>query len=114
MKLFRRKVAALTGVGAILTAEHRSRQGHVHAHTWEVRAWFAPNPRYAAPDALCLRYALEEHLKPYQGTVLPDRIAWGEDMAEWICLALSASSSAPCVKVEISRHAERIYSAWPA
>ncbi len=100
----------LTGVGATLIADHRSRDGQIHGHTWEITAWFEYR---SGSDAKCLRFVLERILEPYQGKCLPDRIAWGEDLARHIALEIAGEYRAP-VQVDVTRQAERIYARWVA
>ena len=106
--LTRSKEKHLTGVGATLKAEHRSRAGEVHAHIWEITAWFYYDPSICA---LTARYDLEQVLKSYQGKCLPDRIAWGEDLAAEIARSLASEYRTP-IQVDVVRHEERIYAKW--
>lgn len=88
----------LTGVGAILSAAHRSRDGNMHGHTWEVVTWWQ-----GCPDAVEKQRELVEYLSVFDHTVLADGIAWGEKLAETILLWMD------CERVEVSRPLERIY-----
>lgn len=97
----------LSGVGAVLRAEHRNRTtGKVHGHEWEVRAWFY----YDGTDAEIRKYQLEEALRPYQGTCLPDALAWAEQMVAWLAAVLNGG--ADCRRATISRHQEMLYAEW--
>ena len=78
----------LTGATVILSADHRNQEtGEVHAHTWKITAWVAPQCR-KTPDATSLHHWLEKWREQHSGTCLPDRIAWGEniagDVVEWL------------------------------
>lgn len=88
----------LTGVGAVMSAAHRNREGALHGHTWEITAWFD-----AGRCAVELQQELVEHLKMFDHQVLGDEIAWGEALGKRILVGLG------CVKVEVSRPLERIY-----
>lgn len=88
----------LTGVSAILSAAHRSRDGNMHGHTWEITCWWA-----GCPDAVERQAALTKYLSIFDHTVLADNCAWGEKLGEAILHGLG------CVKVEVSRPLERIY-----
>lgn len=98
----------MTGAGALLKATHRSREGIVHEHEWEVRVWTR-----AYTDATVLRYCLTQWLERYEGKHLPDNLAWAEDLATAILLAAhgghSSDFAVPLCRVEILRHAERLY-----
>lgn len=87
-----------TGATVLLKAEHRSVQGNVHAHEWEVTAI-----RSEQCDALLLKYELSNWLLGFEGKCLPDRLARGEALAAAIVHDLG------CERVEIRRHAEGIY-----
>lgn len=88
----------LTGARAILSAAHRSREGQLHGHTWEIVAWWE-----GLPDAVEKQKELTNYLRVFDHSVLADGIAWGEKLAETICAGLD------CVKVEINRPLEGIY-----
>ena len=92
------EVRALTGVGAILSAAHRSRDGVLHGHTWEITCWFDD-----CPDAVAKQAELTKYLSVFDHAVLADGIAWGEKLGEAILLGMK------CVRVEVSRPLERIY-----
>ena len=89
---------ALTGASAILSAAHRSRDGVMHGHTWEVTAWWAD-----CPDAVEKQAALSKYLSVFDHTVLAEGVAWGEKLAEAILIGMG------CEKVEVARPLERIY-----
>lgn len=88
----------LTGAGAILSAAHRDRNGHLHGHTWEVTAWWA-----GKPDAVERQKALNDFLWVFDHEALPNSLALAEDLAAHIMEELG------CVRVEISRPLERLY-----
>jgi hypothetical protein len=95
----------LTGVSGKFTAEHRSPEGDIHEHTWAVLAWFACPARC---DARCQRAALDTILASWDGTLLPDELAWGEDIARTVGTLVN------CVEVVVTRDDERIHARWVA
>jgi 6-pyruvoyl-tetrahydropterin synthase len=88
----------LTGVSAVLSAAHRSREGVMHGHTWEIIAWWE-----AGEDALVLQQRLRDYLKIFDHTVLGDDIAWGEALGTAMIHGLD------CVEVEVRRPLEGIF-----
>lgn len=90
----------LTGAQAIISAAHRSRDGNMHGHTWQVTAWWT-----GKPDAVAKQAELRSYLSIFDHTVLGDDMAWGEALAEAICLGMG------CVKVEVSRPLEGLFAA---
>lgn len=101
----------LTGVFGSFTAQHRLPNGPVpgdgelHSHTWEVTAWFTQTKRQ---DARTYRAALDALLASWDGQVLPDDLAWGED------IAFAVGRLNCCVEVEVRRHADRLHARWSA
>ena len=91
----------LTGVGACLSAAHRSPDGVVHGHTWEIVAWW-----FAIEDATKLQSRLVECLAQWDHGMLPDALAWGESLATIIGRELN------CYAVDVSRPSERIFARW--
>lgn len=89
---------SLTGVGAIISAAHRSKYGVVHGHTWEIVAWYDYEP-----DAVAKQQELEKYLSIFDHTILGDDMAWGEALGRAIIHGLG------CVKVDVNRPLERIY-----
>ena len=92
------KTTTLTGVGAIISAAHKSREGVLHGHTWQITAWFNESR-----CALELQQELVEYLKIFDHHLLGDTVAWGEALGKCLVLGLG------CVKAEVSRPLERIY-----
>lgn len=88
----------LTGVGSILSAAHRSRDGNLHGHTWEVVCWWVNEP-----DATEKQKELDNYLKVFDHSVLADGIAWAESLGRAILHGMD------CQKVEIKRPLERLY-----
>lgn len=88
----------LTGAGAILSAAHRSKDGQMHGHTWEITAWWRDQP-----DAVEKQRELNEYLSVFDHTVLADGVAWAESLAKSIVFGMG------CARVEISRPGERLY-----
>lgn len=91
-------IRSLTGVSAILSAAHRSRDGNMHGHTWEVTCWWDN-----CPDAVERQAALNKYLSIFDHTILADNCAWAEKLGEAILHGMG------CVKVEVRRPLERIY-----
>jgi hypothetical protein len=89
---------SLTGVGAIISAAHKSSDGIVHGHTWEIVAWFD-----GEPDAVQKQRELEAYLKIFDHSILRDDVASGEALGRAIIYGLG------CVKVDVNRPLERIY-----
>ena len=88
----------LTGASAIISAAHRSREGAMHGHTWEIKAWW--------PEGFCAvqrQAELRNYLSVFDHTVLGDELAWGEALGKAILLGLE------CAKVEVSRPLEGIF-----
>ena len=92
----------LTGVGGVFCASHSPNGVPVHGHTWQVIAWFAEG------EAEELRDMLQGFLKQFDHSHLPDHLAWGEAMAEYIGIKLGA------VRVQVNRPMEHIYAEWTA
>ena len=88
----------LTGVSAVLSAAHKSRNGVLHGHTWQITAWWSDEP-----DAVQKRRDLQAYLSIFDHTVLADGLAWGECLARTILVGMG------CEKVEVSRPLEGIY-----
>lgn len=88
----------LTGVTSVISAAHRSSDGNLHGHTWEIKAWWP-----AGNCAVELKQQLADYLRIFDHTVLGDTIAWGESLGQSLIMGLG------CCKVEISRPLEGIY-----
>ncbi len=91
----------LTGVGAILCAAHRDKDGRLHGHTWEITAWWE-----GQPDAAERQEALNNWIFPYDHGVLHPDLSSGEALAALCGTALG------CAQVDVSRPLERIYARW--
>jgi 6-pyruvoyl-tetrahydropterin synthase len=95
----------MTGVGAILCAAHRDvGTGKLHGHTWEITVWFR-----RGTDATIRACRLDSIIKEIDHSELPNTLAWGEDIAEWVATKFDDSS---CLAVDVARPAERIYARW--
>lgn len=88
----------LTGAKAVLSAAHRSKEGNMHGHTWEIVCWWDNEP-----DAVEAQKNLQAYLKIFDHTVLADGLAWGEYLAKSILHGLE------CVKVEVNRPLEGLF-----
>jgi len=121
MGLFTRKKQQgrrLTGVKAVLSAAHRDqRTGQIHGHTWEVVAWF----RYTGTDQSIRKYQLDQVVGRLDHTCLPDKIAWGEALAEYIWLEINTehcwrgdNPSWDCIAVDVNRPSEGIFARYEA
>ena len=91
-------IETLTGVGAVLSAAHRSRDGVLHGHTWEITAWWT-----GTPDAVAKQRELTDYLAIFDHAILADGLAWGEHLARAILVGMD------CQRVEVRRPLERIY-----
>jgi hypothetical protein len=89
----------LTGVGFVLSVGHNSPEGVPHGHSYEVIAWY----RFGH-DARALQRQVEPVRKLLDHTVLPDKLALAENLAEHILEQLPG-----CVEVHCNRPLERIY-----
>jgi len=93
-----------TGVSGVISAAHHSRDGVLHGHTWQVVVWWQADNHILSADGR--KQALAEYLQKYDHSVLPEHLAWGEDLAERIGLDMRAAA------VDISRPLEGIYAKW--
>lgn len=92
------RLEGIDRVGAILSAAHRSKDGHMHGHTWEIVAWWE-----GSPDAVEKQAELTSYLSVFDHSILADGLAWGEKLGESIIYGLG------CVRVDVNRPLERIY-----
>jgi len=94
----------LIGVSGHFSAAHRDRDtGEIHGHTWHVLAKFNPPCRV---NSICHKAALDALLSHWDHKMLPDDLAWAEDIARAVgCLV-------NCVEVQVSRPAEGFYAWW--
>lgn len=88
----------LTGARGIVCAAHRSREGVMHGHTWEVVAWWR-----GVPDAAEKQAELTKYLSVFDHGVLNSENAWAEALGKSICLGLD------CERVEVSRPLEGLF-----
>jgi len=84
----------LTGVSGHFSAAHKGADGSIHGHTWQVMAWFETPTRC---DAICHKAALDGLLGHWDHSILPDELAWGEDIARTVGKLVN------CVEVIVSR-----------
>lgn len=91
-------IQTMTGAGGIISAAHRSKDGAIHGHTWEVTAWWT-----GLPDVVKKQSALTDLLQHFDHTVLEHELGWAENLAAEICQQLD------CQKVDVSRPLERLY-----
>lgn len=89
---------SFTGVTGIVSAAHRSKDGQLHGHTWEIKAWWP-----AGECAVELKRQLAEYLENFDHQLLGDEVAWGEALGKCMILGLG------CCRVEVSRPLEGIY-----
>ena len=92
-----------TGVSGIVSAAHRSREGNLHGHTWQVVAWWLFSSDVSAESR---KTDLLDYLSFFDHSLLADTVAWGEDLAERIGEDLDA------VAVDVSRPLEGFYAKW--
>lgn len=96
----------LIGVRAHFSAAHRDLEsGEIHGHTWLVLAKFEPQAR---ADIRCYETSLKTILAQWDHKLLPDSLAWAEDIARTVGTLVS------CVEVEVSRPSEGFYAWWIA
>jgi 6-pyruvoyl-tetrahydropterin synthase len=101
----------LTGVTSHFSAAHyapplpgsKAQRGEMHGHTWQVTAWFENEGK---ADARLFKCALEQVLKLWDHKVLPDELAWGEDIAR------AVGTLNNCVQVDVSRPMEGFHARW--
>lgn len=98
------KGETLIGVSGHFSAAHRDTlTGKIHGHTWLVKAWFKTPYR---SDLRCHKAALDALLATLDHTLLPDEMAWGEDIIPVI------ATLANVVAVEVDRPAEGFFIRW--
>jgi hypothetical protein len=114
---FRRKPQEprrLTGARVTLKAEHRDQvTGKVHGHEWEITGWF----KWDGSSAETRQWQLSEAVKSLQGTCLPDRIAWAENLAAYVAANTPygwSDGDPDCVMIEVVRHKEGLLARWEA
>lgn len=92
------------GVGGIISCAHRDPEtGALHGHTWEIIAWFGKDA-----DARHRAAQLSAVLNELDHTTLPDRLAWGRQIARHVAEKIGW----PCCRVEVKRPGERFYAVW--
>lgn len=95
----------LTGVSGVISAAHYSRDGKLHGHTWQVVVWWlAESSTIISADTR--KRLMAEYLERFDHKILPNELAWGEDLAEQIGLDLAA------ISVDVSRPLEGVYAKW--
>lgn len=97
-------MAVFSGVSGIICAAHKSLDGVLHGHTWEITAWWQ-NDSYMV-DAEHRQAQLNEFLRHFDHTELPHELLWGELLAEHI------GTHIKCDAVDVRRPLERIYARW--
>ena len=95
----------MSGVSGTISAAHYSRDGKLHGHTWQVVVWYHVGDEKIL-DAEHRKQLLAEYLASFDHTLLPNELAWGEDLAEKIGIDLCAAA------VDVSRPLEGIYAKW--
>lgn len=113
----------LTAATVILSADHRNQEtGDVHAHTWKITAWVGPQKwSRRIENATSLQMSMEQWRGRHSGKCLPDKIAWGEniaaDMAEWLGQDVGRDEFVPMYDVRavlVERDEEGLSAAWIA
>lgn len=92
----------LTGVGGVFCAAHRTPEGALHGHSYEVTVWFRHGH-----DARMLQRHLASVIADLDHGELPEHLTWGEQLAEHFATSLPGA-----VQVDVSRPLERIYARW--
>lgn len=111
----------LTAATVELRAEHRDKDsGKVHPHQWKITAWVGRR-KWETVNATYLQKHMLDWTGRYNGTCLPDSIAWGEDiardMAEWLSQDIGREGYLPLFNVHavvVERPAEGLSAAWIA
>lgn len=104
----------LTGISFILSAAHKDlTNNQLHGHTWDITAWFV----YDGTDHAILLGRLRSLLLPLDHTLLPDELAWGEPLAQYVADNLNMerrinSAASRCIAVDVVRASERVYARW--
>lgn len=97
-----------TGASVQLAAQHRDRlSGEIHAHKWTLTAWVR-----SGGDARHLKAGLSEWASQYEGKCLPDRIAWGEDMAVAVVQFLRGEGWEDVLSVSVAREEEGLFAEY--
>lgn len=117
----RRMPTALTGATVILSADHRNQDtGQVHAHTWKISAWVGPQFGRIV-NATYLQSMMKDWRDQHSGKCLPDKIAWGEniaaDMGEWLQQDIGRENYCPMFDVRaviVERDEEGLSAIWIA
>lgn len=92
-------------VNGSFTARHICAEPVEHEHIWNVEATFEVAPR---TDARCYIAMLDGVLSHWEGTLLPPQLEWSED------IAAAVGQLVNCVRVVVSRPADRIATEWLA
>lgn len=109
----------LTAATVILSADHRNQEtGHVHAHTWKITAWVGPQFGRIT-NATYLQSSMEKWRNQHSGKCLPDKIAWGEniaaDVAGWLAQDIGREEYCPMFDVRavlVERDKEGLSAIW--
>ncbi len=95
------KDIGLTGAGWYFSASHFDPiRKELHGHSYEVTVYWPSEP---PRDAMVLQWTLREVLKGFDHKTLPDTMTRAEDIAKAIGSLIDG-----CVRVDISRPAERL------
>ncbi len=94
---------SLTGAGWYFSASHRDPvRKELHGHSYEVTCWWPAEP---PRDAMVLQEMVKTVLKAgFDHKTLPDDMTRSEDIARAVGSLLDG-----CVRVDISRPAERLH-----
>lgn len=93
-------MAVETGVGFLLSCAHRDKKtGEMHGHTYEVTCWY----RHIGDDAEQLRDFCKFACRDLDHSVLPEDLAWAEQLATEVKRRTGAS------EVIVARPLERLY-----
>jgi 6-pyruvoyl-tetrahydropterin synthase len=90
-----------TSVGGTFCAAHKSPEGVLHGHSYEVWA------SWRNGDARDRQDALRRLLEQIDHTELVHELTWGEGLAEWIGHSLPG-----CIRVRVKRPLEMIEAEW--
>lgn len=91
------------GVTSHFSAAHRSPEGEMHGHSFQVTAWFTNDDRR---DIRCMKAALDTMVSQWDHKELSADLSWGEDIAR------AVGTLANCVEVLVSRPLEGFHARW--
>lgn len=100
-----------SAVSGHFSSAHKSKEGVLHGHTWNVLVWVQFR---SGNDAEDLRAKLDEILEDWDHKFLHDEFSQGEVIALAISRSMGIAINEPdaIMEVVLSRPSERIYARW--